>query len=113
MFLSWYLMLEPPHLTGLDGSSPIANGLQAQFNELHAHFAEPLKDDAEFLYSVGLMAQLSPWWLGDESEWSKLSAAYRTRYRRVYPEGMDPTVFDATHAYGDYFHHQARVKGGY
>lgn len=113
MFLAWYLMVEPPYLTGLDGSSQVANGLRAQFNEVYAHFAEAQKDDAEFLYTVGLMAQVSPWSLGDESEWSKLSRAYRTRYRRIYPEGMDPTVFDATHAYGDYFNHHALVKGGY
>jgi hypothetical protein len=69
--------------------------------------------DAEALYVVGLMAHLAPWLLGREDEWTARSEAYRSRYRQLLPNGIDPDVFNGRGAYGDYFRGQARVADGY
>lgn len=54
------------------------------------------------------------WPLADEARlWIARSETYRTRYRQLAPDGIDPAVFDGRGAYGDYFGGQARVVGGY
>ena len=66
------------------------------------------------LFVVGLMAHLSPWLLGgDHKVREERSGRYRTMYRRLAPEGIDPRVFTGRGAYGDDFAGQARVPGGY
>jgi len=65
------------------------------------------------LYVVGLMSHLSPWLLGDNATWEARSSDYRAMYRRLEPNGLDPSLFDGRGAFGEYFSHQARVKDGY
>ena len=113
MFLSWYLLIEPAHLTGLDEERVSTDELMAVFNEVHEHMALSQSDDAEFLYVVGLMAHLSPWLLGDNAIWEARSNEYLLRYRTLGPNGLDPAVFDERGAYGAYFGSQARVEGGF
>lgn len=113
LFLSWYLMLEPPHLTGLELDDSISAQLGPVFNRVHDYFAGTLSNDAEMLYVVGLMAHLTPWLLGEVDKWESLSAQYRILYRQLAPNGLDPNLFRGRGAYGDYFGHQAGIKDGY
>ncbi len=112
LFLAWYLMLEPAHLRGLDKDAPGSKQLQSTFSEVHSRFAEPLADDAEFLYVVGLMAHQSPLLLGDQKSWTELSENYRAKYRSLCPQGISAEIFDESNAYGNYFAEQVRVQNG-
>jgi hypothetical protein len=114
VFLAWYLMVEPPHLTGLDENRVPTVGLCAMFIGVHdwllPHGSET--NDAEALFVIGLMARLGPWLFGDEAAWTGRSEVYRARYRQLAPQGIDPAVFCDRGAYGEYFGRQARVRGG-
>ena len=112
-FLAWYLMLEPSHLTGLNEASPDARDLARVFGEAHDALAPSTSADPELLFVFGLMAQLSPWLLGETATWEALSVRYRQTYRELLPNGIAPEVFANRGAYGEYFDGQARVKGGY
>lgn len=110
MFLSWFLLSEPAHLTGLDEERVSTDELKATFNEVHEH-ANPTKNgDAEVLYVVALMADFAPWLLGDDAIWESRSREYLSLYRALEPNGIDPTVFDGRGAYGKYFARMARIK---
>lgn len=113
MFLSWYLLAEPPHLTGLDERRVPSSELAPVFNEVHDYMAPAERDDVELLYVVGLMADLFPWMLGDKDAWEQRSREYREMYRRLEPNGLAPSVFDGRGAYGEYFAGQAPVANGY
>jgi hypothetical protein len=113
MFLCWYMLIEPPHLTGLDQRCVPSSELVAVFNEVHDYMAPGSQGDAEFLYVVGLMSQLAPWLLGDNDMWEARSSQYRVSYRRLQPNGLDPRAFEGRGAYGEYFAGQARVKDDY
>lgn len=77
MFLAWYLLCEPPHLTGFDERAVAPSKLPKVFGEVHYHFMATIGGDAEMLYSVGLMAHLFPYLLGDEAEFEALAERYR------------------------------------
>jgi hypothetical protein len=113
MFLSWYLLCEPPHLTGLNKHSVPLSSLAPVFHEVHEHFIPTIKADAEMLYVVGLMTVLFPYFLGDTETMEALAREYRTLYRLLEPRGLAAEVFTNRGAYGDYFESQARVVGGY
>ena len=113
LFLSWYLLIEPPHLTGLEQRRVSSGELAAVFNEVHDYMAPAMKDDAEFLYVVGLMARLAPWLLGDSDVWETRSREYQSQYRQLEPNGIDSKKFEGRGAYGEYFADQARVMDGY
>jgi hypothetical protein len=113
MFLCWYLMVEPTHLTGLEPTDPISDRLQRTFCEVHEHFSANMARDAEMLYVVGLMAHLTPWLLGDNDTWESRSETYRLLYKKLAPQGIGRQVFEGRGAYGDNFAGQARVKNGY
>ena len=84
------------------------------FSAVYGTFAESIRDDAEVLYVVGLMALLAPYLLGgDEKTWEVRSRKFRARYRTLVPEGLDPSIFEGRGAYGDYFAGQAQVPGGF
>jgi len=115
MFLAWYLIVEPAHLTGLDETRVPTAELRKTFNDAH-DWLLPIGDastDVEALYVAGLPAHMFPWALGDEHLWAARSAAYRVRYRQLEPQGIDPAVFDGRGAYGDYYGGQGRVVGGF
>ena len=115
MFLAWYLIIEPPHLTGADHTLASSDELAAMFNEVHDWLlpAGAESDDVEALYTAGLPAHMFAWALGDDSLWEARSRSYRARYRLLAPDGIDPAMFDGRGAYGEYFAGQARVVGGY
>ena len=110
MFLSWYLLTEPAHLTGLDEERVSTDELMAIFNEVHEHATPAKNGDAEVLYVVALMADFAPWLLGDDATWEARSREYRILYRALEPNGIDPAVFDGRGAYGKYFARMARIK---
>jgi hypothetical protein len=111
LLLSWYMLIEPPHLTGLDEQT--APELAAVFNEVHDVMAPAKHDDAELLYVVGLMTSLAPWLVGDHDVWEWQSAEYGVLYRQLAPGGLDPSIFAKRGAYGEYFAGQARVGNGF
>ncbi len=113
LFLCWYMLVEPPFLTGLDESRVSPDELSSLFNAIHESFVIANLDDAEVLYTTGLAAHLFPWALGDIATWERRGAEYRKRYRALAPSGLDPSLFAGRGAYGDYFARQARVEGGY
>ena len=113
MFLAWYLVIEPAHLTGLDEERTPSTEMPLVFTEVHDHFASTIDHDPEMLYVVGLMAQLCPWCIGDVAVWEARSEQYRPAYRRLAPNGNAPSIFEGRGFYGDYFAGQCRVVGGY
>jgi hypothetical protein len=59
------------------------------FSAVYETFADTILDDAEVLYVVGLIAQLSPWLLGGKVEtWEVRGREFRARYRALVPEGL-------------------------
>jgi hypothetical protein len=112
-FLAWYMMVEPPFLTGVDRTRIPQESLPGLFREVHDFLAPLESQDMEALYVFGLMAHLFPWVLGDEREWETRSAEYRTAYRKLAPDGVRPDVFVGRGFYGDYFRHQAAGRNGY
>jgi hypothetical protein len=113
-FLAWYLIVEPPHLTGAPKDM---SGAMDVFDEAHAfllpHGAS--SDDAEALYAIGLAAHMFPWvpGRGDADEWTARAEAYRKRYRELRPHGIDPATFEGRGAYGAYYASQSDVERGY
>lgn len=113
LFLAWYLLCEPPHITGLDEVRTPSTTLPGVFREVHEWFHHRIRSDAEMLYVVGLMAYLFPYLLGDEEEFEALAREYRRLYRSLAPDGISPDVFSKRGAYGEYFAWQAQVEGGF
>jgi hypothetical protein len=114
LFLAWYCNLEPPHLTGCDEATCPSAQLPELFSAVYETFADTILDDAEVLYVVGLIAQLTPWLLGGEVEtWEVRSRYFRAQYRALVPEGLSPSNFEGRGAYGDYFAGQVQVPGGF
>jgi hypothetical protein len=114
LFLSWYCNLEPPYLTGFDESAFPSSALSQLFHDVYQTFADGIMDDVECLYVVGLMAQLTPYLLGeDERIWEARSVEFRKRYRALTAGGLTPSLFEGRGAYGDYFSHQVAMPGGF
>ena len=114
LFLAWYCSLEPPHLTGCDEIVVPSARLPEVFSAVHETFVGSILDDAEALYVVGLIAQLTPWLLGgDQETWETRSRVYRARYKALVPEGLTPSTFRGRGAYGDYFAGQVQVPDGF
>ena len=114
LFLSWYCNLEPPHLTGYSQSAFPSRELSELFHDVYAAFEAQVVEDAECMYVIGLMAQLTPYLLGgDEATWQARSLAFGERYRMLAPTGLTASRFEGRGAYGDYFAGQVIVPGGY
>jgi hypothetical protein len=113
IFLCWYLMVEPPNITGLNEAKITHKELQSLFNEIHDHLNLDQSQDSEALYVIGLMAHLFPWELGDVNMWESRSLHYQAQYRKLASNGIDPKVFENRGMYGDYFEGHAKLKGGY
>lgn len=114
LFLCWYCNVEPPHITGFDEAIVNSEELAQLFHDVYATFADGIMNDAECLFVVGLIAQLTPWLLGEDvSVWEARSVEFRRRYRQLYPEGLPPSHFANRGAYGDYFSRQVVVPGGF
>jgi hypothetical protein len=113
LFLAWYGLCEPTHLTGFDEMPAQVNELEHTFNQVYHSLQPNIDSDPEMLYVVGLMAHLFPYLLGDEATWIERSKHYRQRYRSLAPTGLDSAIFRGRGAYGDYFAGQTQVVNGY
>ncbi len=65
LFLTWYGLAEPVHITGFDISDTLTDELRETFNLVHTYIQPSITTDAEMLYVVGLMAHLFPYLLDD------------------------------------------------
>jgi hypothetical protein len=110
MFHCWYVLEDQPQYTGYDQTKLDELGLDftVTFNEVHDSFVLGIQNDPEMLYTVGLMAELFPWLLGDEDVWTARSFEYWSRYRLLEPNGLEPELFEGRGEYGKYFAHQLR-----
>jgi hypothetical protein len=108
LFLAWMHWADPPFVTGME-DDPEADEL---WRAIYAHFGGEHAEDAEFLYVASIMADIFPWGLGDESEWSSRAKRMEARSLRLKPDGFSPEFFEGRRDYGDYFAHQARVQAG-
>ena len=111
LFLAWYGLIEPSHITGF--AEGVSEHLRRRFQDVFDVLAPNIEQDAEAMYAVGLMADLAPWLLGDAHEWEARSKRFRALYRAAAPGGIDPARFEGRGAYGSYFGGQARGIGGY
>src|ERR1051326_3507426 len=73
LFISWYGLVEPEHITGFQGDEDTTSMLRVAFNDVYQYVAKGIERDPEMLYVVGLMANLAPWALGDANEWESRS----------------------------------------
>jgi hypothetical protein len=110
MFHCGSLNVEPPFLTGFDQARADELGLDCAkiFNEVHDPFALEFRHDAEMLYVLGLMSDLFPWALGNETTWIARSLEYQSLYALLEPKGLEPELLDGRGKYGKYFAHQLR-----
>jgi hypothetical protein len=106
MFHCWYLLEEPAMHTGFDPTRVEDLDLTKIFNEVHDSFMLEIRNDPEMLFTIGTMAQLSPWALGDETVWSERNLEYQNLYVQLEPNGLDPELFEGRGYYGNYFAHQ-------
>jgi hypothetical protein len=113
LFLAWYGLCEPAHITGFVLQDGLDGELQDTFNQIFAYVQPDIDRDAEMLYVVGLMAHLFPYLLGDTRKWQRRSQRYQRQYRALVPQGLDPSIFQHRGAYGEYFAGQAQVRNGY
>jgi hypothetical protein len=113
MFLAWYGLIEPGHLTGFFENKELTSELNQMLSEVHDYFEPQIYDDAEMLYVFGLAANMFWYMFDNASEWEKRSIEYQKRYRALMPNGIDPGIFQNRGAYGEYYSGQAEIDGGY
>ncbi len=113
MFLSWYGIIEPGHLTGFSETDELRNELMQMFTKVHAYFEPQIYQDVELLYVFGLAAHMFWFMFDNASAWEKRSIEYRHRFRALAPNGIDQAIFRNRGAYGEYYAGQAKVEGGY
>jgi len=113
MFLAWYGLVEPGHLTGFADGDELRRELNQTLTEVHTYFEPQIDQDAEMLYAVGLAAHMFWFMFEDGSAWERRAIEYRQRYHALVPNGIDPGTFQNRGAYGAYYAGQASVEGGY
>ena len=113
MFLAWYGLIEPRHLTGFSESEELTQELNHTMKEVHEYFEPWIYRDAEMLYVFGLAAHMFWFMFEDAAVWEKRSLEYQQRYRALAPNGIDPEIFNNRGAYGEYYSGQSKVEGGY
>ena len=104
MYFSWMHWADPPFVTGYADDPGAAN----LWREAFTYLGGESSTDAEFLYVSGIMAELFPWALGDETEWEQRGVQLRARAKELQPDGIASGVFDDRGDYGKYFAHQLR-----
>jgi hypothetical protein len=113
LFLAWYGLIEPAHLTGFTETEEEKRELDRVFTEVHAYFEPLINGDAEMLFTVGLAAHMFWYMFDDAPVWEERAERYRHLYRALLPDGIDPEIFSGRGAYGEYYAGQAAVPGGY
>ncbi len=113
MFLAWYGIIEPKHLTGFSDSENLSQDFNEIFAEVHDYFEPQIHQDFEMLYAFGLAAHMF-WYMFDDAHiWEQRSKEYQKYYRKLMPNGIDSEIFQGRGAYGEYYAGQAEVEGGY
>ena len=77
-------------------------------NVFHS-FGGEASQDAEFLYVASIMADITPWALGDEGDWKAAATRMRARALTLKPHGFSPEEFEGRGKYGEYFAHHSRA----
>lgn len=105
LFLCWYSIVEPPFLTGLpDYSSFFAEIFEQAGGEDQA---TPL-----VLLAVALMAEMFPWAVGDEVEWTEQAERLESKAKMLLPD-MGETNFSGFGAAGRYLCHVLKERKRY
>ena len=105
MFHAWMHWADPPFVTGLE-EDPDALRI---WHEIYERFGGVRSSDAEFLFVAKVMATLTPWALGEESEWNRNSNELDRRLRACDVSSLSVNTFDGRGEYGKYFSHQLSV----
>lgn len=113
MFLAWYGLIEPGHLTGFTESEELTRELNQTFSAVHDHFEPQIYRDAEMLYVFGLAAYMFWYMFDDADKWKKRATDYQKQYRAIRPNGIDPEIFHGRGAYGEYYAEQSEIEDGY
>ena len=113
MFISWYGIIEPEHLTGFLDDAETVRELNNSLAAVHTAFEPEIDDDPEMLYAFGLAANMFWFMFENPKEWKRISIEYRRRYRELKPNGLDVSIFSSRGAYGAYYAGQAATKNGY
>jgi hypothetical protein len=113
MFIAWYGIIEPSHITGFTNSDEEEHELNQILFDVHEYFKEKMQDDAEMLYAFGLMASMEYYMLEHSEYWEKIGAEYQQLYRALAPNGLDPLIYKNKGAYGEYYEMQSQTPGGY
>jgi hypothetical protein len=113
LFLAWYGLVEPEHITGFTKAEEEKRELNQVFTEVHAYFEPQINGDAEMLFTVGLAAHMFWYMFDDAPVWEERAERYRHLYRALLPDGINPKIFSGRGAYGEYYAGQAAVAGGY
>lgn len=108
LFLGWYANCEPPFLTGLS----IERGAASICSDAFAALGGAGTSDPEVCYVVGLMAELFPWALGDETYWAEVGSVLSGRAVERQPNGPLLSTFEGRGAYGEYFSHMLSARAG-
>ena len=110
MFIAWYGIIEPSHITGFSRSDEELHELNQILFDVHEYFNDKVKDDAEMLYAFGLMASMEYHMLEHADYWEKIGIEYQPLYRALAPNGLDPSIFKDRGAYGEYYKGQAKAS---
>ena len=113
MFLAWYGLIEPGHLTGFSENEQLTQELNQTLTEVHVYFEPQIYQDAEMLYVFGLAAEMFWYMFDDAPAWEQRAKDYQKRYRALAPNGIDLEIFQNRGAYGEYYSGQAAVENGY
>ena len=115
MFIAWYGIVEPEHITGFPGDAETKTDLNTTLREVHRalELESQIHDDPEILYAFGLMAKMFWFVLSEPKFWEKISIEYRERYRELKPSGLDASIFADRGAYGAYYSSQVSIPNGY
>ena len=98
LFLLWYNIVEPTHLTGLPSEAD-GSVFQKVFEEARGESASPV-----VLFAVGKMAEMFPWAIGDENDWAALAERYMKQALELKPD-ISADTFAGRGAAGDYLQH--------
>lgn len=113
IFLTWYGLVEPRHLTGFSENEHLTRELNQMLSEVHVYFEPQIYQDAEMLYVVGLAANMFWYMFEDAPTWEQRAIYYQKRYRALAPNGIECEVFQNRGAYGEYYAGHTKLEGGY
>jgi hypothetical protein len=116
MFIAWYGIIEPSHITGFTETPQEKHELNTVLFEVHEYFKDKVGDDAEMLYTFGLMADMFWYMFEHDKYWEQVGIDYKKRYRESEPDGLDPSIFKDRGAYGEYYEGQvnaSKLPNGY